>query len=159
LLQIPNMIEQVTMLDAPVLDRSVCERIFGVRRRRAIELMQRFGGYQAGNTVLVDRLDLICRLQRMLDDPAVERERQRKQRLSEQLEKLEKHRRAAAVRIPVGPEAASCTVADLPSGVSFVPGQLTVRYDGVEELLCRLYELAQAAANDFDSFSEAAGVA
>ena len=114
-------------------------------------------GVIRGNTVLVDRLDLIRRLQSMADDPEVERERRRKQRLSDQLVKLEKHRRAAAVRIHVGPEAASCTVADLPGGVCFETGKLIVHYNGVEELLSRLYELAQAAANDFDSFSATAG--
>lgn len=123
LLQIPSIIDQLTALDVPVLDRAACERIFGVKRRRAIDLMQRFGGYQAGNTILIDRQDLIRQLQSMADDPDVERERRRKQRLSEQLVKLEKHRRAAAVRIPVGPEALSCTVADLPGGVRFEPGK------------------------------------
>ena len=69
LLQIPSIIDQVMSLDTPVLDRAVCERIFGVRRRRAIDLMQQFGGYRAGNTILIDRLDLIRRLQSMADEP------------------------------------------------------------------------------------------
>ena len=157
LLQISSIVDQLKTLDVPVLDRVACERIFGVKRRRAIDLMQRFGGYRVGNTVLVDRLDLIRQLQSMADDPDVERERRRKLRLSEQLVELEKHRRATAVRIHVGPEALSCTVADLLGGVCFEPGKLTVLYDSVEELLRRLYELAQAAANDFDGFSGAAG--
>jgi hypothetical protein len=57
LLQIPVILEQLRTLDAPVADRAMCEQIFGVRRRRAIELMHCFGGYQAGNTVLLDRMD------------------------------------------------------------------------------------------------------
>ena len=87
LLEIPSIVDQLMTLDTPVVDRAACERLFGVRRRRANELMQRFGGYQAGNTVLVDRLD-IRRLQSMADDPEVEREQRRKQRLSDQLVKL-----------------------------------------------------------------------
>jgi len=153
LMQIPNIIEELSKLDTPVVDRAIWESIFGVKRRRAIDLMQRFGGYQAGNTVLIDRLTLICQLRAMHDEPEVERERERKQRLSERLVQLQKHRRAAAVRIPVGPEAAHCMVADLPPGVCFEPGKLTIQYDGVENLLSRLYELAQAAANDFDRFT------
>src|ERR1700740_782536 len=98
LLEIPTMIEQLSALDTPVVDRAVCESLFGVKRRRAIALMQRFGGYQAGNTVLIDRLALIQQLKAVQDEPQVEIERQRKQRLSEHLVKLEKHRRAAAVR-------------------------------------------------------------
>src|SRR5579864_5481792 len=155
LLEIPNIIEKLSELETPVIDRAMCETVFRVRRRRAIDLMQRFGGYRAGNTVLVDREVLIEQLQRMLAEPAIEQERQRKQRLSEELVKLEKQRRAAAVRIPVKPETAHCTVADLPAGVRFEPGQLTVQYDDVQQLLTRLYELARAAGNDYDSFAEA----
>jgi len=156
LLEIADIIDQLSALDTPVVDRAMCERLFGVKRRRAIILMQRFGGYQSGNTILIDRLALVAHLQRMLNEPEIEEERQRKQRLSERLVELEKHRRAAAVRIPVGAAAARCTVADLPAGVRFEPGKLTVEYQGVEELLARLFELAKAAANDYDAFSEAA---
>ena len=85
LLQIPNIIDQLSLLDTPVVDRAVCESVFGVRRRRAIDLMQRFGGYQAGNTVLIDRTVLITQLQGMLNNPEVHGERQRKQRFSEHL--------------------------------------------------------------------------
>ena len=157
LLEIPNIIQRLSRLETPVIDRAMCEMVFGVRRRRAIDLMQRFGGYRAGNTVLVDRAALMEQLQRMLAEPAIEQERRRKQRLTEELAKLEEHRRAAAVRIPVNPKTAHCTVADLPAGVRFERGQLTVQYDDVQQLLTRLYELAKAAGNDYDSFAEAAG--
>ena len=133
-------------MDAPVVDRAVCESLFGVRRRRAIDLMRSFGGYQAGNTI------------RMLDEPEFEQEQQRKRRLSEHLAELEKHRRAAAVRISVDPEVVRLSPAHLPAGIAFQPGRLTVVYSSVEELLRRLYELAQAAANDFDQFSDLTGI-
>ena len=74
---------------------------FRVQRRRAIDLMQRFGGYRSGNTVLLNRLDLIRRLQEMAADPDIEQEHERKRRLSDHLVKLEKYRRAAAVQIYV----------------------------------------------------------
>ena len=48
LLLIPAIIEQLETYDVPVVDRAVIERVFGLRRRRAIELLHRFGGYQAG---------------------------------------------------------------------------------------------------------------
>ena len=113
--------------------------------------------YRSGNTILLDRVGLIAHLRELETDPQVERERCRKKRLAEEITKIEKHRRAAAVHIHVESEAAQCTVADLPAGVSVLPGRLTIQYDGVEELLSRLYELAQAAANDFDRFSASAG--
>jgi hypothetical protein len=156
LLKIPEIIERLSQMDAPVVDRAVCERLFGIGRRRAIDLMQKFGGYQAGNTILVDGSAFIQHLQRMLDDPEFEQERRRKRRLSEHLTELEKHSRAAAVRIPVGPETVHQSPDDLPDGIFFEPGRLRVDYGNVEELLRRLFELAQAAANDFDEFSKLA---
>lgn len=134
----------------------MCESLFGIGRRRALDLMQRFGGYRAGNSILIDRPAFIQQLQRMLEGPGFEQERQRKRRLSEHLTELEKHCRGAAVRIPVGPEIVHLIPAGLPSGIFFGPARLTTDYGNVEELVRRLYEVAQAAANDFDQFSELA---
>ena len=44
LLQIPEILSQLETFDVPVVDRAIVERLFGLRRRRAIELMHRFGG-------------------------------------------------------------------------------------------------------------------
>lgn len=156
LLRIPEIMDALSQMDTPIVDRAVCQRLFGIGRRRAIDLMQKFGGYRAGNTILIDRAAFIQQLQHMLDQPEFEQERRRKRRLSEHLAKLERHRRAAAVRIPVGREVVHLTSFDLPGGISFEVGRLTVDYETVEQLLSRLYELAQAAANDFDQFSKLA---
>jgi hypothetical protein len=58
LLQIPLMLETLQALEDPLLDRTACEQVFGVGRRRAIYLMQQFGGYQAGNAIEVKPLRL-----------------------------------------------------------------------------------------------------
>jgi len=55
LLQIPEIVSLLETFDVPVVDRAIIERLFGLRRRQAIELLHRFGGYQAGRTFLVDR--------------------------------------------------------------------------------------------------------
>jgi hypothetical protein len=152
LFDIAAIVERLRALEVPVIDRSGCERIFGVRRRRAIELMHHFGGYQSGNTVLLDRLDLIRQLQELAASPAVEQERRRKERLSQKLDSLQRDCAAAAVRIPVVPVPHR----GLPSGVEFASGRMTVSFSGVEELLDTLYALAQSAAGDFDAFRVAA---
>jgi hypothetical protein len=54
MLRIPSIIADLTSLTTPVIDRAMFERLFGVKRRRGIELMQCSGGYRSGNTVLVD---------------------------------------------------------------------------------------------------------
>ena len=48
LLRVTEIREELEGLQAPVIDRAMCERIFGVRRRRALQLMHSFGGWQSG---------------------------------------------------------------------------------------------------------------
>jgi hypothetical protein len=150
LLHLSEIVEQLRVLDVPVVDRAVIERIFGVRRRRAVELMRDFGGYRAGNTILLDRLGLIDQLEAVRAGPDVIRERRRKERLSEKLDELHRYRSAAAVRIPVRVVLAGT----MPDGVAFEAGRLMVEYGSVEELLSRLYALSQAAAQDYDGFRQ-----
>jgi hypothetical protein len=153
LCDIPAILDQLRAVEVPVIDRAGCERIFGVGRRRAIELMHGFGGYESGNTILLDRMALIEQLEAMAAGPEMEWERHRKERLSEKLEGLRRYRSAAAVRIPVVPVPYRA----LPVGVSFVRGRMTVSFaGGVEELLGILYALSQTAAADFEAFRAAA---
>ena len=152
LLRLPEIVATLSAMDVPVIDRSMCERLFGVRRRRAVELMQRFGGYQVGHTLLADRLCLIQQLQALDADPNVLHERRRKQRLTAELGRLRQSSVGAAVIIevptPSGPSANSA----LPSGVSITAGKLVIEFVRVEELFSRLYALAQVAAADYESF-------
>ena len=41
--RIPEIIETLSAMGVPAVDRATCERLFGVRRHRAIDLMQRSG--------------------------------------------------------------------------------------------------------------------
>jgi hypothetical protein len=148
LLEIPSILVQLRALEVPVVDRSTCERMFGVRRRRAVQLMQGFGGYRSGNAVLLDRMDLIRQLEALASSPSVERECRRKERLDRKLGDLHRYRAAAAVRIEVLP----VTDQALPAGVRLGAGQMTVSFAKVEDLLSTLYALAQSAAADFERF-------
>ena len=47
-LRITKILKELRTLEAPVVDRAVCERIFKLKRRQTIELLHGFGGYQAG---------------------------------------------------------------------------------------------------------------
>ena len=143
------------VVDVPVIDRAIVEHLFGLRRRRAIELLHRFGGYQAGRTFLIDRRLLIDELRRLGGGQEFELEIRRKQRLGQAVDELRLNQAATAVRIPVRPEPA-CRIADLPADVALEPGQLRVDFCGTEDLLSKLYELSQAAAQDFDRFRAAA---
>ena len=63
LLLVPEMIEELEAMSAPLLDRAGIEKLFRVRRRRAIQIMNALGAsYVVGKVFLLDRLVLISKL-------------------------------------------------------------------------------------------------
>ena len=152
LLHVPRIIEEVRRLPVPVLDRAVIEKLFGLKRRQAIQLLHRFGGYQAGRTFLLDRQELVEQLEAIRDGETFRYEQRR--RLVAELESVRKYLQAAAVKIPLRPQA-RYQIATLPPDVDLQPGRLRVEFDGVEDLLSKLFELAHSAANDFERFRNA----
>lgn len=154
LLRVPEILEELAALDMPVLDRAVCERLFRLRRRRAIDLIRCFGGYQAGRTFLVDRPKLVEQLEQIRDSPDFKMEWHRKQRLAERLDAIRRLQAAARVAIPVEPATLRQRLPDLPPGVGLTPGALHIQFDSSEELLAKLFALAQAIANDYETFEK-----
>jgi len=58
--RVPTILAFLESEDAPLfLDRPAVERLFGLRRRQAIELLRRCGGYQVGKTFLVLRETMV----------------------------------------------------------------------------------------------------
>ena len=156
LLQIPEIVALLETFDVPVVDRAIIERLFGLRRRQAIELLHRFGGYQAGRTFLLDRRLLIEHLRRLADGEEFQQESQRKERLDHTVDQLRRHQAAARVKIPVQSDVFNRKLTGLPPGVALEAGHLHIAFSGTEDLLGKLFELSQAASNDFDRFRAAA---
>jgi hypothetical protein len=152
LLHIPDIIAMLEVFDVPVVDRSMVEHLFGLRRHRAIELLHRFGGYTAGRTFLVDRRVLIEHLRRLAEGEDFQAESLRRERLDHKVDQLRRHQAAARVRIPVERDVRNRNVAALSAGVALEAGHLHIEFSGTEDLLSKLYELSQAASNDFDRF-------
>jgi hypothetical protein len=153
LLRLPAIREELSQLDLPVIDRASFERLFGVRRRRAVQLMHYFGGYQAGRTFLVDRLSLLRQLEPIEASTEFALEHHRRQRLVESLENLRRLRTNARVTIAVDPQH---NRAQLPEYVYLERGTLWMEFEGVQDLLAKLYQLSQMAAADFEAFRAAA---
>ena len=156
LLRLPEIRAELTAMEVPVVDRAVFERVFGVRRRRAIQLLHHFGGWQSGRTFLVDRLAVLRQLEPIEASAEFALEQQRRQRLVDFLERLRRSRAGARVLIPVNKAADNPAGPGLPAGVQLDRGNLRVQFDGAEDLLRKLYELSQAAASDFEGFRAAA---
>lgn len=146
----PEIVRQLSSLDSPVVDRTACEKIFGLKRRRAIDVMQHFGGYRSGNTILLDRIALIAKLQQFSHSPDLIIEFRRKKRIAQELEDANRYRRAKHIPLQVPNAIQTFQLADLHPDISLKPGTLIVHFNSSEELFTRLYELSQVAANDFD---------
>ena len=153
LLRLPEIRAELEHLDVPVVDRAGIEHIFGLRRRRAIELMHQFGGYQAGRTFLVDRARLLEVLQSLESQEDYALEKRRRERLEDSVDASREHLIAMRVRIPVRAVAAKASLDRLAPGVLLLPGVLTIEFQHPVELLERLYWLAQAIGHDFEQFA------
>jgi len=154
--RVPEILEELSHLEVPVVDRAVFERLFGVRRRRAVQLMHFFGGYVVGRTFVIDRGALMRQLEPIQAGADFVMEQRRRQRLEEHLEKLRKCRAAAKVTLSVAPDARNRPFCDLPEGIELYAGMLRIEFCKAEELLGRLFELSQAAANDYEAFRSVA---
>ncbi len=155
ILRIPSIIADVEQLSTPVVDRAMFETLFGVKRRRAIELMQHSGGFRSGNTVMVERRSLLSWLKRLELSPDYDREYVRKQKVAQELDTLHRCSAGTVIRLPVSADVRQRTPYDLPSGISLQPGRLIAEFTAPEELFGKLYELAMAAVNDFDGVTQA----
>jgi hypothetical protein len=151
--KLPRIIEELSALPAPVVDRATMETLFGVGRRRAHELMARFSsgrGYTAGKTVLLDRQDLLAQLRALEETPDVQWEHQRRAKVSAAVGDIRRHAAASRISVVVPAKVVETTLDDLPEGVQLRPGILTVEFSTGEELVARLFALSQALVNDYE---------
>jgi hypothetical protein len=154
LLRVPEIIAELSGLDVPVVDRALCERLFHLRRRRAIDLMGCFGGYQAGRTFLIERSKLLAELERVRESGDFRMESRRRERLGERLDAIRRLQAGARVAIPVDLEVMGQRLPDLPPGVRLGRGELQIEFRSAEDLLSKLFALAQAISNDYDAFEK-----
>jgi len=159
-MHIPEIRALLESSNFPVIDRAMVESLFGLRRRRAIELLHCFGGFQTGQSFLIERLKLIEELKSIEGGIDFSAESRRRQRLSEHLEQVRRWHKAKSVVIEVDRDALPARVKRLGDGVLLQPGNLHIEFSGTEDLLTKLFHLSQAAANDYEAFqaaSEGAG--
>jgi len=149
LVQLPAIIEHLKEIETPVVDRSCIEQLFHVARRRAIQLMHEFGGYQAGRTFLIDRLALIRQLRLAVEGGEFFHESRRRHKVGATLQALASAAKASRVVVPVSSSIYDTTLASLPLGVSLDAGRLTVEFANPEELVGKLFALAQALVNEY----------
>ena len=153
--QLPSALEELRQFSASVVDRAILEKLLRNERRTAIRLMNRFGGFQTGKTFLIDRQRLIEQLEQLDRGDDVTVERDRRGRLSDELEKTRRLAPGRTVKIDVAADARDRRIKDLPAGIHLQPGELRIEFFGAEDLLRHLFELSQAMVNDFGKFKAA----
>jgi hypothetical protein len=134
----------------PFLDRGLLEGVFQLRRRQALRLMEKAGGYQTGRTYLIDR-EQLAQFLRGRDSAAVQQAAVRKVRLAGHIEQARSQVEARRLRIRIGPELQrpAARTAALPAGIEPVaPGRLEIRFAGAEDLLSKVAELAAFAVHE-----------
>lgn len=154
LTRIPEILDWLRAIESPVVGRQAIEEIFRLRRRQAIHLMHRFGGFQLGRTFVIDRLKLMDQLERLRADPKYWWEVARRKRFSQALTQIRAYSRASNVTLPVSMPCPNEAAPPLPAGVELRPGELRVQFHSAVDLLGKLYEVAQRAAADLEDFEK-----
>ena len=134
LLAVPDAIRQLEALDRDLLTRRDVERLFGVSRARAAQLMRTFGAELVGASRVLRRTALLRQLRKYRQRAAF------------------RQARLTGIRVAVPREAREARLSGLPAGVSVEPGRIEVRFSGAQDAVGRLFALAQALTNDYEQF-------
>jgi hypothetical protein len=147
---------ELAALPQPWVDRATVERVLGVGRRRAQQILAPCVSLQIGSNGLADRDQLIAHLRQLASGETVSYERRRRQRLAQTLDGL---RSTWQTRVPVEAPTAIVNQAfeDLPAGIEIAPGRISVQFESTREALEKLLALAMAIGNDFERFDQVAG--
>jgi hypothetical protein len=152
--RLPAILTQIRALPAPVVDRATVEGLFGVRRREAIRLLHRFGGFQAGKTFLISRDELLRQLDNLEATDDFRAESKRRRRLADDLATMREDVTARRVPIAASHQTTSGSIKQLGPNVRLKPDRLEIEFKSPEELLTRLFELARTIASDFEGFTK-----
>ena len=148
LLAIPDAITQLEALDRDLLIRRDLERLFGVSKVRATQLMTTFGAGRTGPLLTLPRATLLRQLRRHRTGAAFRGEAARRERLLTELRTA----RLIGIRVAVPSEAREARLAGLPAGVLVEPDRIEVRFSSAKDAVGRLFALAQALTHDYEQF-------
>jgi hypothetical protein len=130
--------------------------LFRLKRRQSIDLMKRkeLKRHAIGNAYVVDRSDIVRFLRKRCKPGRAEAERQ--QRVIDTLAEFRQQvLEPGGIRIPIRglkQTMLETTIAGLPAGIELAPGRLTITFEEMNELLQKLFQLAQAIRNDLEGF-------
>ena len=136
----------------PFFDRRGLQELLGTSQTEAWRILKRLGAEPGpGGALMLSREVLLARLRTWTEDPDVQFEVNRRQRLETALDALNPAVRTRLVKVVEGQKAqdlAGTRFGSLPDGVTFTPGQLTLEYIGSEQFLQLLGAVLKALEND-----------
>ena len=153
LLAVPDAVRQLEKLDRDLLTRRDVERLFGVSRARAAQLMRDVRGGARRGGARPPRTELLRQLRKYRARAAFRGEEQRRARLVAELRHGAAHRdpgRGAGRGARGAPRGAA-------RGRDGRAGRIEVRFAGAKEAVVRLFALAQALTNDYERFETIVG--
>jgi hypothetical protein len=156
--KLDEIVRELERLPRSFVDRAAIEFLLGVGRRRAQQILAPCVTDRVGSNGLAGRQALITRLRRLAagDDGYYERRRRRK--LGSVLTQLQEERLTRPKLLVEAPAAVvSQSFENLPAGVRFAPGRITVDFEKPPEALEKLLALAMAISNDFACFERVTG--
>lgn len=147
------VIAALEALPRPMVDSATLERLLGVGRRRAQQILAACVTERLGASGLAEPAQLIDHLRRLATGEAGYYERRRRRRLARQLDEM----RQAWVAQPKLLVEASGAIARqrlerLPAGIRLESGRIVVEFDTPGAGLQKLLALAMAISNDPDEF-------
>ena len=138
--------ERAALSRTETWSRQEIERLFGVSRASAQNLMKAIGEVQAvGGTHFVDRASLLKFLDQMAAADSVD------EALRSKHESAEPVPRGSTLRVSLPEDLRRVTLKDLPQRVALSPGEIRVTGANAEQVLEGLLMLAQVMQNDLDS--------
>ncbi len=154
--RIPELLQTLNSDDAPpLLRRTEVEHLFGVRRRRAIALLHRCHAKGQRGELVAAREAVVAFLEGSRDDEAAARAQAQQQAVAQTLADARRALRLPTIPLP-SPEALSAlTFAGLPPGIHLTRERLSIDFATGQDLVEKLFALAQAFANDYESLEAA----
>lgn len=153
--RLDRILEALRKMESSHLDRQAVEKLFGVRERRARQLMAGLPGLQVGNAFAVTRLSLLERFEAAAASDAFQWETNRRARVVEDLDRTRRQLPGRRVRIPAARDVEERRLHELSSDIAVRPGELRIAFFGAEDLAAKLLELSKAMVNDWSAFEKA----
>jgi hypothetical protein len=151
--KLDEIVRELEAFPRPFVDRAALESLLGVGRRRAQQILAPCVTDHVGSNGLADRQALTSRLRQLAAGDDGHYEQRRRQRLAGILVQLQKERLARPKLLVEAPVTViGQDFENLPAGVHFAPGRITVDFEEPPEALEKLLALAMAISNDFACF-------